>query len=41
VVSQLVKNKYAGTVTDELLLVPAEVVRDAQGNILGCKSLGI
>jgi hypothetical protein len=41
VVSQLVKNKYAGTPTDNLLLVPAEVVRDGNGNILGCKSLGI
>lgn len=41
VVSQLVKNKYAGTVVDQKLLVPAEVVRDSNGNIVGCKSLGV
>lgn len=41
IVSQLVKNRYSGTPTDNLLLVPAEVVRDTQGNILGCQSLGI
>jgi hypothetical protein len=38
IVSQLVKNACSDR-TD--LLVPAEVVRDANGNILGCKSLGI
>lgn len=38
IVSQLVKSALADR-TD--LLVPAEVVRDTNGNILGCKSLGI
>lgn len=38
IVSQLVKTALPLR-TD--LLVPAEVVRDASGNILGCKSLGI
>lgn len=38
VVSQLVKSALP-TRTD--LLVPAEVVRDQAGNIVGCKSLGI
>lgn len=38
IVSQLVKSALPER-TD--LLVPAEMVRDANGNILGCKSLGI
>ena len=38
IVSQLVKTALPLR-TD--LLVPAEVVRDSSGNILGCKSLGI
>lgn len=38
VVSQLVKTALSFR-TD--LLVPAEVVRDEKGNIIGCKSLGI
>lgn len=38
IVSQLVKSALSDR-TD--LLVPAEVVRDNSGNILGCKSLGI
>jgi len=38
IVSQLVKSALPGR-TD--LLVPAEVARDAAGNIVGCKSLGI
>jgi len=37
IVSQLVKSALPDR-TD--LLVPAEVVRDEKGNILGCKSLG-
>lgn len=37
IVSQLVKSALPQR-TD--LLVPAEVVRDADGNIIGCKSLG-
>jgi hypothetical protein len=37
IVSQLVKSALPGR-TD--LLVPAEVVRDASGNIIGCRSLG-
>jgi hypothetical protein len=37
IVSQLVKNALPNR-TD--LLVPAEVVRDTMGNIVGCKSLG-
>ena len=37
IVSQLVKSALPHR-TD--LLVPAEVVRDSQGNILGCQSLG-
>lgn len=37
IVSQLVKNALPNR-TD--LLVPAEVVRDNAGNIIGCKSLG-
>lgn len=41
VVSQLVKNAFAGHWLGDLLVVPAEVVRDSNGNILGCKSLGI
>jgi len=37
IVSQLVKS----TLPDRIdLLVPAEVVRDEKGNIIGCKSLG-
>ena len=36
-VSQLVKNACPAR---KDLLVPAEVVRDADGNIVGCKSLG-
>jgi len=38
IVSQLVKSVLPQR-SD--LLVPAEVVRDAAGNIVGCKSLGI
>lgn len=38
IVSQLVKNALPGR-TD--LLVPAQVVRDDKGNIIGCQSLGI
>lgn len=38
IVSQLVKNGQPDR-TD--LLVPAEVVRDLKGNIIGCKSLGL
>jgi len=38
VVSQLVKTALPSR-SD--LLVPAEVVRDEKGNIIGCKSLGI
>ena len=38
IVSQLVKSALPGR-TD--LLVPAEVVRDSEGKILGCKSFGI
>lgn len=37
IVSQLVKNALPAR-SD--LLVPAEVVRDEKGNIVGCKSLG-
>lgn len=37
IVSQLVKSALPNR---EDLLVPAEVVRDANGNIIGCKSLG-
>ena len=37
IVSQLVKNALPKR---DDLLVPAEVVRDNQGNIVGCKSLG-
>ena len=38
IVSQLVKTACPDR---EDLLVPAEVVRDTQGNIVGCRSLGI
>ena len=38
IVSQLVKSALPGR---EDLLVPAEVVRDEKGNIIGCKSFGI
>ena len=38
IVSQLVKSALPQR---KDLLVPAEVVRDPNGNILGCKSLGI
>jgi hypothetical protein len=38
VVSQLIKSALSERVD---LLVPAEVVRDEKGNIIGCKSLGI
>jgi len=37
IVSQLVKSALPGR---EDLLVPAEVVRDEKGQIIGCKSLG-
>jgi hypothetical protein len=37
IVSQLVKSALPER---EDLLVPAEVVRDSNGNIIGCKSLG-
>ena len=37
VVSQLVKGAFPER---KDLLVPAEMVRDASGNIVGCKSLG-
>lgn len=37
IVSQLVKSALPNR---EDLLVPAEVVRDTNGNIIGCKSLG-
>lgn len=37
IVSQLVKNALPDR---KDLLVPAEVVRDDNGNIIGCKSLG-
>lgn len=38
IVSQLIKTAYAERAD---LLVPAEIFRDAAGNIIGCKSLGI
>jgi hypothetical protein len=38
IVSQLVKSAIPQRAD---LLVPAEVVRDEKGNIVGCKSLGI
>lgn len=38
IVSQLVKTALPER---EDLLVPAEVVRDSNGNIVGCRSLGI
>jgi hypothetical protein len=38
VVSQLIKSAFPERMD---LLVPAEVVRDTNGNIVGCKSLGI
>ena len=38
IVSQLVKSALPHR---KDLLVPADVVRDSNGNILGCKSLGI
>ena len=38
IVSQLVKSALP---TRDDLLVPAEVVRDEKGNIIGCRSLGI
>ena len=38
IVSQLVKSACTDR---EDLLVPAEVVRDTNGNIIGCRSLGI
>ena len=38
IVSQLVKSALPNR---EDLLVPAEVVRDDNGNIIGCRSLGI
>ena len=38
IVSQLVKSALTQR---KDLLVPAEVVRDEKGNIIGCKSLGI
>lgn len=38
IVSQLVKSALPSR---EDLLVPAEVVRDSSGNIIGCRSLGI
>jgi len=38
IVSQLVKSALPSR-SD--LLVPAEVVRDKEGNIIGCKSLGL
>jgi len=37
IVSQLVKSALSGRAD---LLVPAEVVRDSSGNIIGCQSLG-
>ena len=37
IVSQLVKSALPDR---DDLLVPAEVVRDGEGNIIGCKSLG-
>jgi len=37
IVSQIIKSAQVGR-TD--LLVPAEVVRDKSGNIIGCRSLG-
>jgi hypothetical protein len=39
IVSQLVKSALPERERWDLL-VPAEVVRDAEGNILGCRSLG-
>jgi hypothetical protein len=38
IVSQLVKSALPDR---DDLLVPAEVVRDSEGNIIGCKSLGM
>ena len=38
IVSQLVKNACPNR---DDLLVPAEVVRDENGNIIGCRSLGV
>lgn len=37
IVSQLIKNALPNRFD---LLVPAEVVRDLEGNVIGCKSLG-
>lgn len=42
IVSQLVKTAFShNKFIYEILLVPSEVVRDANGNIIGCKSLGV
>lgn len=38
IVSQLIKSALPGRLD---LLVPAEVVRDEKGNVIGCKSLGL
>ena len=38
IVSQIVKSAFPNR---QDLLVPAEMIRDDQGNIIGCKSLGI
>ena len=38
IVSQLVKSALPNRAD---LLVPAEVIRDKEGNIIGCRSLGI
>jgi hypothetical protein len=38
IVSQLIKSAYP---TQSNLCVPADVVRDADGRIVGCRSLGV
>lgn len=38
IVSQIIKNAYPDRID---LLVPSEVVRDSDGKVIGCRSLGI
>ena len=41
IVSQMVKSAFVGKADYNRLLVPAEVLRDEKGQIIGCKSLGV
>jgi hypothetical protein len=41
IVSQLIKSAFGNSPLYDCLLVPAEMLRDENGQIIGCRSLGV